>query len=178
MSHESPPVFNGPTDPHGYGQEVPPVTRIGPFVIGYVGRIHGEEGRPCPEYIPTKHELRVLARHWEAVIEDHESYFEETGVSGSTEAREILYAAQRVDSIVGLIGTEDVMADWSDMAKANPEAVIRNHVHIRTHMAGELAKCPISLDQLRHYASLLSSHDAISKDIQAIQDQVKRRRGE
>src|SRR5262245_61355622 len=38
-------IFNDPRDPHGYGQEVPPVTQVGPFTIGFVEEIHGEKGR-------------------------------------------------------------------------------------------------------------------------------------
>ncbi len=52
-------VMNGPTDPHGYGQDVPPVTVGHGFTIGFVEEIHGEAGRPVPEYIPT-----LTTPHW------------------------------------------------------------------------------------------------------------------
>lgn len=97
-------IMNGPRDPHGYGIEVPPVTRVGPFTIGHVDRIHGEGGRPCPEYIPTRHELETLARHWMAVYLDHQMSFAVHGQTGSVETREILYAQDRLDAIAALIG--------------------------------------------------------------------------
>ena len=110
-------IFNGPTDPHGYGQEVPPVTRIGPFTIGFVEEIHGEKGRPVPEYIPTKHELAVLARHWATQVIDIERWWAESEQVGSDEIRQRWYALDRLDRIADLIGEDAVNAEY-DAAEA------------------------------------------------------------
>ena len=108
-------IFNGPRDPHGYGQEVPPVTQVGPITIGFVEEIHGEQGRPVPEYLPTKHELTILAAHWaKQVIKIEQGWAETEAVGcksvGSDEIRIRLYALDRLAKIADLIGAEAVRA--------------------------------------------------------------------
>src|SRR5262249_50194325 len=103
-------IFNGPRDPHGYGQEVPPVTQVGPFTMGFVEEIHGEQGRPVPEYIPTKHELTILAAHWATQVIDIEQWWAESEQVGSDDIRKRLYALDRLAKIADRIGAEAVRA--------------------------------------------------------------------
>jgi len=109
-------IFNGPTDPHGYGQQVPPVTQVGGITIGFVEEIHGEKGRPVPEYMPTKHELAVLARHWATQVIEIEEWWDAYGQVGSDEIRRHWYALDRLNKIADLIGKDAVIAEY-DAAK-------------------------------------------------------------
>jgi hypothetical protein len=100
--------MNGPTDPHGLGQEVPPISIIGNCVIGFVEEIHGEAGRPCPEYIPTRFELLLLARHWSRVLVDLERWWAASDSVGSDETRQWFYANERLNQITDLAGVDSV----------------------------------------------------------------------
>ena len=123
-------VFNGPRDPHGFGQAVPPVTVLhapgGTVVIGHVDYIHGDSGRPCPEYIATKHELELLARHWFGVRDGLTADFMLTGQSGTDDAREIIYAGDRLHQIAGQLGSERMNALFEEcrtniLSRCSPE---------------------------------------------------------
>jgi hypothetical protein len=100
--------MNGPTDPHGFGQEVPPTTCGPGFVIGFVEEVHGDAGRPEPEYVPTRHELAVLAAHWARKVREIERAWEEEESVGSSEMRERWYATDRLNAIADLIGGDAV----------------------------------------------------------------------
>lgn len=98
----------GLEDPHGYGQEVQARLVVGPIVLGHVDEIHGEMGRPVPEFIPTRAELL-------AIVESHmrtKLAIEEASQAGegiwNTDARRILNAERRIEAIVALIGWEEV----------------------------------------------------------------------
>jgi hypothetical protein len=108
-------ILNGPTDPHGFGREVPPTTDGDGFTIGFVEEIHGEAGRPQPEYVPTRHELSILAEHWARKVRGIESWWEESDSVGSDEMRERLYALDRLDSIADLIGEDKVRAVFDQL---------------------------------------------------------------
>jgi hypothetical protein len=100
------PIFNGPEDPHGRPGIVP-VTRIpGLGSIGYVDWIHGDAGAPCPGYVPTKHELAILARHWAGVLVGNDHFMRSYEVCGSLELRESVYSGSRLDEIGDCLGTE------------------------------------------------------------------------
>ena len=115
-------IFNGPTDPHGYRQEVPPVTQVGPFVIGFVEEIHGGQGRPVPEYLPTKEELTILAAHWATQVIKIEQWWAETEQVGSDEIRKRLYALDRLARIADRIGAEAVRAAFESRLPPPPPA--------------------------------------------------------
>src|SRR5260370_18205350 len=103
-------IYNGPTDPHGFGQHVPPVTLVGPFVIGFVEEIHGEMGRPCPEYMPTKAELLVLAAPWARQLHDIEAWWAASEQVGSSEMRQREYSYDRIAKIASLVGGQETDA--------------------------------------------------------------------
>jgi hypothetical protein len=94
--------LNGPTDPHGFRQYVPPVT-------GHVDEIHGETERPVPEYIPTKHELMQLAKYWGEVCADSQFRAIMYDSNGSREWCLSIYARDRLSRIAELIGDDVVM---------------------------------------------------------------------
>jgi hypothetical protein len=102
---DRPHLFNGPTDPHGYGQEVPAVTILPTCrAIGHVNHVHGGPGRPCPEYVPTRYELTQLREFWDAAATDLERWWEESGKVGSGELSEHEYACMRVLAIDDILG--------------------------------------------------------------------------
>ena len=108
--NENMPIDNGPRFPHGPGIEVPPVTIAGPFVIGHVGYIHGPEGAPCPEYVPTRHEVEVLARHWAGVAAEIELFWAAFEQVGSDDTREQPYARARLSAAAKVLGAAAVRA--------------------------------------------------------------------
>lgn len=115
----APDIWNGPRDPHGLGRDVPPVTiLLGGFVtVGHVERIHGEGGRPCPEYIPTRHELSLLARHWLREWIGFQIDWALAGQVGSAEVRIEAYAYDRLTAIANLIGHDVVRSIRDDVEK-------------------------------------------------------------
>jgi hypothetical protein len=120
-------LFNGPKDPHGYGIEVPPVTVVGPAVIGFVEEVHGEKGRPVPEYIPTRHELEVLVEHWVLQVVDLERWWAESDTVGSDEIRLHWYALDRLDKLAALLGEgaiDDAFARHPEPADTNKETTL------------------------------------------------------
>ena len=64
-----PRTHDGPRDPRGAGPEAPPVP---PPASGAAA---SDRDRPCPEYVPTRCEVEVLARYWL-----HECYTDQTWV--------------------------------------------------------------------------------------------------
>jgi hypothetical protein len=53
----------------------------GPFVIGSVEAINGEEGKELPEFVATKHELKQLAEYWalEGIEHDFDWFVYQSG---------------------------------------------------------------------------------------------------
>lgn len=114
--------MNGPTDPHGCGQNVPPVTICANGMrIGFVEEIHGEQGRPMPEYIPTRHELLVLAKYWLRTVIDIKWRWQNYGCVGSSELRQVWYGDDRVNSISDIIGDEQVRAVYDELMREDEE---------------------------------------------------------
>jgi hypothetical protein len=103
-----PTILNGPDDPHGDGLDplAFAVVAGGGFRIGFVEEIHGEGGRPCPEYVPTRHELMILFRHWAEVQLRIEAEWAVTAQVGSDEIRRQPYAIRRWCAIRKLIGED------------------------------------------------------------------------
>jgi hypothetical protein len=109
----------GPEGPHGNGHWVPPVTQGPGFTIGYVEEIHGEMGRPVPEFVPTRHELLTLAEHWRSEWLMIELWWLESGSVGSDELRQYEYAFDRMSRATGLI---DHVLTAEDRARALEES--------------------------------------------------------
>jgi hypothetical protein len=96
-------------DPFGYGNDVPRGAGIGPDgPFGYVEEIHGDLGRPMPGYVPTKHELLLLARHWAEERTDIARFWSDYGQVGSEDMRMDLYASHRLGRISDQVGEEEI----------------------------------------------------------------------
>ena len=67
------------------------------FVIGYVDEVNGWGSRECPGYVPTRHELLVLAEYW--AKEGIESSRRLQMQPGSTDLRLHPFANQRLGRI-------------------------------------------------------------------------------
>lgn len=85
--------------------------------LGCVDPIHGGDGHECPEYRPTRHELRQLARYWRREQLDTELtyFFHATG--GGDWSRLAAYGGLRLARIARAIGEEGVVeeaarAEW------------------------------------------------------------------
>jgi hypothetical protein len=102
---EIPPIMNGPTDPHGYGQEVPPYTVLpGGSTNGLAEILYGEAGRPVPEYIPTRNELLVLVHHYVDEEVHCQAFWDTFTCVGSYELRLVRHARERISRIAELLG--------------------------------------------------------------------------
>lgn len=82
--------------------------QVGNALIGYDPAITGPGAVPCPGFVPTRHELEVLARHWLEIDLGLKADFETTGQSGSTEWRRQVYANQRLALLEQTLGSEEL----------------------------------------------------------------------
>ena len=78
------------------------------LIIGYVEKINGSGAEEIPDFVPTRHELLVLAKYWTQERLDQEFWCFCTQSSGSTEWRLWKYARLRIDRIADLIAEEEV----------------------------------------------------------------------
>ena len=78
----------------------------GPGRVGCVDEVNGDGARPCPDYVPTRHELMELARYWLAQRLEIALFYFETKSSGSTEYRISLYAQRRLARIADALGDD------------------------------------------------------------------------
>jgi hypothetical protein len=92
------------------------VTRLIPgVVIGAVDAINGAEAKPCPEFVPTRHELLEVARHWATELLNIETVFFFDGQTGSEEWRTEAYAQRRLERIAMSVGDEEVEKVFSEV---------------------------------------------------------------
>ncbi len=68
-------------------------------MLGHIPEINGAEADPCPGFVPTRHELRLLAEHWYRVILTNDRAYALTQQTGSTEIRETAYAEHRLEQL-------------------------------------------------------------------------------
>ena len=78
------------------------------FIIGYVEKVNGSGAEEIPDFVPTRHELLVLAKYWTQERLEQEFWCFCTQSSGSTEWRLSIYAGRRIDRIADLIAEEEV----------------------------------------------------------------------
>ncbi len=82
------------------------IMAAGPFRIGYVDAINGDDGREHPEFVATKHELKQLAFYWaQERLEEDFDYFV-CQQSGSSEWRWSLYITRRLNRLFDILGDE------------------------------------------------------------------------
>ena len=91
------------------------VVRTGGLVIGFVDAVNGPGARPCPEFVPTRHEVLEIARYWGSELLDNQIYWFLYGQTGSDEIRIMAFAEARLDRIAAILGTESVTAVWEQV---------------------------------------------------------------
>ena len=69
------------------------------FAIGHVDEINGEGAKEMPAFVPTRHELFVLAKYWIREIRQLEFFEFLSGQTGSREMRMIPFGWRRVERI-------------------------------------------------------------------------------
>ena len=80
----------------------------GSDVIGLVDHVNGCDAKVCPEFTPTHHELKQLAKHWIERKLDLDFYWHQTQCTGSSEWREREFAARRLNRLSNLLGHEQI----------------------------------------------------------------------
>jgi hypothetical protein len=80
----------------------------GPFVIGSVEAINGEDGKEVPEFVATKHELEQLAEYWalEGIEHDFDWFVYQS--TGSSEWRWSVYIDRRLNRLSEILGPEEM----------------------------------------------------------------------
>jgi hypothetical protein len=73
-------------------------------LIGGVYEVNGEGALEAPEFVPTCHELEVIARHWLRRAIDIEFFFYCTEQNGSTDDRVKSFARRRLGRIRQILG--------------------------------------------------------------------------
>src|SRR5262249_12855562 len=76
---------------------------------------------PVAAYLPTQHELAVLAGHWGKQVLDIEERWRTSGTLGAAENRWHRYALDRLGQIAELVGEEAVRTEFD---KLSPPPVI------------------------------------------------------
>jgi hypothetical protein len=90
----------------------------GPFIVGSVDAINGEDGKEVPEFVGTRHELKQLAGYWmgERIERDFDWFvFQSTG---SSEWRWSEYISRRLDRLAEVLGPEAMRAVHGDAVAA------------------------------------------------------------
>jgi hypothetical protein len=78
----------------------------GPFVVGSVEAINGEDGKEAREFVATKHELKQLAEYWALERIERDFYWFVTQTSGSSEWRWSTYVNRRLNRLAQVLGSE------------------------------------------------------------------------
>lgn len=100
-----------------FAQAIAPV-QFDNAVVGFVEEIHGTEGEECPEYKPTRDELRQIARYWAEVRLDIKLEWFLWQSSGSRAIRMAPYAAHRLDKLAHVLGEEVVQQAVCEVRQA------------------------------------------------------------
>jgi len=90
----------------------------GPFVVGSVPGISGEDGKEVTEFVPTIHELKQLAEYWMQERIDRDFYFFACQCSGSSDWRWSVFISRRLERLANILG-EDRMREITEIADAS-----------------------------------------------------------
>jgi hypothetical protein len=71
---------------------------VGPFLIGCVDAINGEDGKEVPEFAATRHELKQLAEYWALEGLEHDFEWFVCQQTGSSEWRWSVYIDRRLNA--------------------------------------------------------------------------------
>ena len=79
---------------------------VGPFLIGGVDAVNGEDGKEVPEFAATRHELKQLAEYWalERLERDFDWFVNQQ--TGSSEWRWNSYINRRLIRLSDILGPE------------------------------------------------------------------------
>jgi hypothetical protein len=76
----------------------------GPFVVGSVEAINGEDGKEAPEFVATRHELKQLAEYWALEGLKHDFEWFVCQQTGSSEWRWSVYVDRRLNRLGEILG--------------------------------------------------------------------------
>lgn len=82
---------------------------IGPFIVGSIDAIDGEDSKEVPEFVPTKHELGQLAEYWmkQRIERDFEWFVKQT--AGRSEWLWSEYISRRLDRLHLALGLDSML---------------------------------------------------------------------
>lgn len=86
----------------------------GPFVVGRVDEINGEDGKEVTEFMATRHELKQLAEYWVLERIEHDFDWFVCQCTGSSDWRWSAYINRRLNRLSEILG---------------PEAMCKVHAH-------------------------------------------------
>jgi hypothetical protein len=100
-------------DSHGLGT-IP----IGPFIVGRIDAINGEDSKEIMEFVPTRQELEQLAAYWfrERIERDFDWFVYQC--TGSSEWRWSVFIGRRLNRLAEVLGQEAMQAVRDDATKA------------------------------------------------------------
>jgi hypothetical protein len=78
----------------------------GPFVVGRVDEINGEDGKEVTEFVACRHELKQLAEYWSLERIEHDFNWFICQSTGSREWRWSVYIDRRLNRLSELLGPE------------------------------------------------------------------------
>lgn len=79
----------------------------GGLILGYVDDVNGSGAAEVP-FLPTRHELGVLARYWGGVVAEIEDVWAALQSVGSEDMRVRWFALRRMHRIADLVGVENL----------------------------------------------------------------------
>lgn len=78
------------------------------ITIGYVDAVNGNGAEEIGGFVPTRHELLLLVRHWYRTKLDNTWFYFISGQGSSRAIRENYFAAQRINRVCELLGDDEV----------------------------------------------------------------------
>ena len=134
--------------------------------IGHVDEVNGNDAAEVPEFVPTRHELLLLARYWAGVAIEMEWRSRDTECYGSDWSRRLSFGLARVARISRCIGenetgfvvhrvADEIMADRQIRSKIykamHPNASDETSASgkRKNRRAAKRVKCPILKRRLR-----------------------------
>lgn len=89
---------------------------VGPFIVGSVDAVNGEDGKEVPEFVATRHELKQLAGYWMSERIEHDFYWFLFQQTGSSEWRWSAYISRRLNRLREILGPEMMREAWDAAA--------------------------------------------------------------
>lgn len=99
-------VANGTLTPNVVNRDNKWLEPVGSF-IGHVSEVNGPGGEEIDGFLPTRHELGLVVKHWMMQIIEYEFFIFCFQCASSELTRRSSFAARRVERIEMLIGEED-----------------------------------------------------------------------